>query len=395
MKATIQERISPPASSGSRNYSNIQMDKGNIPPPDSKAPDFRSVLSNSADSVKKEREAKKNGDLTTQSEEDFFNKLSDQTEQRRQPKNELGKDDFLKLFVTQLEYQDPLNPDNGAEMAAKLAQFNGLEQMMNMNTTLTKMVESQNTSRSLQLVNYVGKEITVTGGRFALDNGKFRNSTFEIKAPAAKTTIQIRDSGGRVVREQEAGSKGVGEHKIEWNGKLADGSAAPNGTYTYTVSAKNAEDKDVPVVLQTKTTITGIDIKDPEGSMFTDIGKVKFADVIAIGSEKGERSTPADAPPPKTVQEGSSPAKDAGNAQKTERATGNQPAKIDPALVQRELTKLMTDQALATPTKPMDKEENRDQIPQKQTDQAMPAGKLSPDSSTKTPRTAPPPTPPA
>ena len=83
---------------------------------------------------------------------------------KKEAKHELKKDDFLKLFVAQLQHQDPLNPDDGAEMATKLAQFNSSEQMMNVNTNLEKMQKSETTGRNMQLVNYVGKSIKMDGG---------------------------------------------------------------------------------------------------------------------------------------------------------------------------------------------------------------------------------------
>jgi len=51
--------------------------------------------------------------------------------------SELGKDEFLQLLVTQLKYQDPLEPMDNTEYISQLAQFSTLEYMGNMNTTMS------------------------------------------------------------------------------------------------------------------------------------------------------------------------------------------------------------------------------------------------------------------
>ena len=67
--------------------------------------------------------------------------LSNKTE-KKSTSDELGKDAFMQLLVTQMKYQDPLNPMDNSEMLAQLAQFTALEQMMNVSQASQKQLAS-------------------------------------------------------------------------------------------------------------------------------------------------------------------------------------------------------------------------------------------------------------
>ena len=58
----------------------------------------------------------------------------------------MGKNDFLMLLSAQLRYQNPLEPKNDSEFAAQLAQFSSLEQMMNMNDSMSALANQQSFS---------------------------------------------------------------------------------------------------------------------------------------------------------------------------------------------------------------------------------------------------------
>ena len=79
----------------------------------------------------------------------------------RKSSNELGKDDFLKLLITQLSNQDPTSPMENTEFIAQMAQFSSLEQMTNMSSSFTKMASYINSSEA---VSTLGKTVELDVG---------------------------------------------------------------------------------------------------------------------------------------------------------------------------------------------------------------------------------------
>ena len=84
------------------------------------------------------------------------------------PEATLDKDGFLKLFIAQLQHQDPSKPMDSGESMAQMAQFSMTEQMTNMASTNNKIAASLNTSSAVGLigrtVTYIGADgVTQTG----------------------------------------------------------------------------------------------------------------------------------------------------------------------------------------------------------------------------------------
>lgn len=79
----------------------------------------------------------------------------------RQVKQAMDKNDFLKLLVTQLRHQDPMQPMNDREFIAQMAQFSTLEQMTNMSEGFNKVASLLKSNEAMGLL---GKTVDVSAG---------------------------------------------------------------------------------------------------------------------------------------------------------------------------------------------------------------------------------------
>lgn len=113
----------------------------------------------------------------------------------------LGKDEFLKILMAQLSNQDPLNPMEDKEFISQMATFSSLEQMMNMNESISYLVNNQSVSPVIQYSHLIGKEVTFY---------KFDEETGEVIEPKEEVTssvVAISEKKGFAVLELENGQK--------------------------------------------------------------------------------------------------------------------------------------------------------------------------------------------
>lgn len=290
MNGDLQTRINPFTSTNKTNFSDAKVkaeEKAVDGGVSAEKTSFKDLIMNSNDDVFSAREAQKNGDDLTGAKTDaeFAKALSEKfnKENLRKPQNELDKDSFMKLFVTQLQNQDPLNPDDSAEMAAQLAQFHGLEQMMNVNKNLEKMQSSDATSRAVGLINFVGKDIKLESGKVRLEDGAISAAMFRLDGESVNTKLEIRDGAGVVVHSRDLGLQAPGEHLIEWNGLDNEGKKAKSGAYTIGIVAQDIGGNDLPAKMTTTVKVTGVDLQDAGGSFYTDMGKVRISEISSVG----------------------------------------------------------------------------------------------------------------
>lgn len=173
----------------------------------------------------------------------------------------MGKDAFLKLLVTQLENQDPLNPTENTEFVAQLAQFSSLEGIQNLNTSMSGMKGGIDALQEFGSATLIGRGAKAEGSSFVYD-GSPKRIGFSLGSDASSARIIITEPSGRVVREIELGALKAGYGEAEWNGAATGGADSKQGLYSFTVEAVGADKKPVTSRTFVNGTVTGVGLGD-------------------------------------------------------------------------------------------------------------------------------------
>lgn len=148
----------------------------------------------------------------------------------------MNKDDFLKMFVAQLQNQDPLNPQDGTEFLAQLSQLTQVEQAYNTNTNLQSLLAAQANMMVVSAVSFIGKEVTIEGSRISLAAGDQPVLNYTLPQPVDEVALQIRDAAGNVVRTLSGGASASGQFAMVWDGRDDNNQPVPVGTYKFSVT---------------------------------------------------------------------------------------------------------------------------------------------------------------
>ena len=212
--------------------------------------------------------------------------------------SEMGKDEFLKLLTTQLQYQDPLNPLQNHEFVAQLAQFSALEQQVTTNDTLDGVLMAQQGLANAQLAQFVGKEIVAGGNGLSINNGEAQPVGVELTTPAAEVSVTIKDANGQTVRTFQRFAVQDGLQSLEWDGRSSSGAPLEDGRYTVEVSATDGDGNPVTVQTLTRGRVDGVTFENGYPELLVGSARILPAEVVEIRSfdteveDEGESPTP-------------------------------------------------------------------------------------------------------
>jgi flagellar basal-body rod modification protein FlgD len=194
----------------------------------------------------------------------------------------MGKDDFLKLLVTQLQKQDPLSPMDSTAFTAQLAQFSSLEELQNINETLAGVGNSQQVLTNSQAVDFIGKQIQAVGDALILEQGEPTPVEFNLAQDAAGVYVKIYNNYGEFIQDIEAGPMGEGQQRLEWNGLDHLDQQAPAGTYRYEVLAMDGDGNSVSSKTFTTGVVSGVFYKQGLAYLLTADQEIPLGDVVQV-----------------------------------------------------------------------------------------------------------------
>lgn len=198
------------------------------------------------------------------------------------PNNTISQDGFLKILIAQLKYQDPSNPLSSDQFITENTQFAQLQQLINMNTALTKL-QNQNQS-NFYAASLLGKNITTNSAKVTISGSSVSPVAYSISQNAADVKATVIDSSGNTIVTQDLGPQNAGTNIFKWNGRGTNGKYISNGTYTVMFSATDSNGNPIPIT-QSAGTVVGVQFTPNGAVLTTNLGQtVDLNNVTGVSS---------------------------------------------------------------------------------------------------------------
>lgn len=190
--------------------------------------------------------------------------------QKKAGTEEMDQTAFLKLFTTQLQNQNPLDPVKNEAFVAQLAQFSQLEASTKMADSLASMSSAMKADKLMTGASLIGKKVASPSGTAELVDGANVRGTLALENGASAVSLDVYDANGSRVFTQSLGRQAPGEVDVVWQGFNNNGQRMPPGRYNV-VATVDAFGEVSKVPISTPATVTSVSYLSADNELLLEL----------------------------------------------------------------------------------------------------------------------------
>jgi len=197
--------------------------------------------------------------------------------------NMLRQQDFLKLMVSQVRNQDPMNPQTNGDFLAQLAQFSTNDSINSMQASISQLASSLQSNQALQASALVGRKVLVNNSTMTLGaEGKSVTGAVNMVSGLSNLTASVYSSSGDLVKTIPLGQPATGMFDFSWDGTNNSNEKLASGNYTLKVNGTfNGQNVSVPTM--TYANVDSVSLSSTGFQLnLAGIGAVSLGDVKQI-----------------------------------------------------------------------------------------------------------------
>ncbi len=200
-------------------------------------------------------------------------------------RSSLSQQDFMGLFLKELQYQDPMQPMDTGQMATQMAQLNQVDLMYKNNQAIENMLKATQDQSKAQAVQYIGQNVMYPGNNAMVQDGEVKPFEIELMKDATSLKVSIYNEKGTLVNEVSTGAMQTGKTPLGWDGTDKNGQKVADGNYKVIVQAADKEGNSVEVKNWTTGAVNGVTYDNGATKLTLKDGtEIALEDVWKIGN---------------------------------------------------------------------------------------------------------------
>jgi len=209
--------------------------------------------------------------------------------------HELSSEDYLMLMLEELQYQDPLDPQDSDEMMTQLSQLNAVDQLGNINDNLSLVQMYESAVNNTLAISLVGKAVEVNVDSFEYAGTGSQEFYYNVPEGLDSVTIKITDEDGNVINSYDVPADEVGKQTFTWDGLDESGNQVEAGEYfiqvegTVTPTDANSEEEPQTINLGASMRVKIDSILFKDGQIIAKAGdqEIPIENIAEVFSDTG------------------------------------------------------------------------------------------------------------